>query len=65
MSRRLPSKDRVRRAIVRLEETQLGRLAKEEAEEGISLREILHFYDLSFQQVEEVRAVLRWVRHSE
>ncbi|WP_327050549.1 hypothetical protein [Halomicrococcus gelatinilyticus] len=56
------SEERVKRAIIRLDSSREGRLAREEIEEGVSMREVMHSYDLSFQQIEDLRVVQRALR---
>lgn len=58
----MTSEERVKRAVVRLDSSTDGKFAREEVEEGAPLREVIHSYHLSFQQVEDLRAIQRWLR---
>lgn len=62
----MTSEERVKRAVVRLNSFTEGKFAREEVEEGAPLREVIHSYDLSFQDIEDLRAIRCWLReHSE
>lgn len=58
----IPTEEQVRRAIVRLDSSKQGRLAREEAEAGMEFREIINTYDLSFQETQAVGIIRAWVR---
>lgn len=51
------SDERVKRAVVRLESSSEGSFAREEVEEGVALREVINSYDLTFQDIEDLRAI--------
>ena len=48
------------RAHGRLEKTKEGQLAKEEAMAGMSLREIVHTYDLEIGDIEALQVIQKY-----
>lgn len=58
-------RERVQEAVVRLDQTHDGRMAKEEAESGMDFIEIIASYDLTAQEVEDIRAILEYRRRRE
>jgi hypothetical protein len=54
--------ERVRRAIIRLDSSRAGKLAREEIEAGESFREVIRSYGLENDEIEALRAIRNWRR---
>lgn len=59
------NEERVRTAVVRLDGSLQGRMAKEEVEAGESFEEVLQSYDLSEQQFRDLLAVRQWLERNQ